>query len=91
MWAQAESIDNPFDVAARNGQLRDNPYLVYQWFQEQSPICWSQRWNYWVLSRYANVATVTQDSARFTSTGRVVNEIRRLFSEQELGRVELLV
>lgn len=43
MWAQAESIDNPFDVAARNGQLRDNPNLVYQWFREQSPICWSQR------------------------------------------------
>lgn len=44
-----------------------------------------------MLSRYANVATLTQDSARFTSTGRVVNEILRLFSEQELGRVELLV
>ncbi len=91
MTPQTESIDNPFDEAVNNGQLRDNPYPVYHWLREQSPICWSQQWNSWLLSRYADVAAVMQESARFTSAGRVVNEIRRLFSNQQLGRVELLV
>lgn len=91
MTPQTETTGNPFDDAVKSGQLRDNPYPVYDWLREQSPICWSQQWNSWVLSRYADVAAVTQDSARFTSVGRVVNEIRRLFSDQQLERVELLM
>lgn len=48
-----------------------DPYPVYRQLREESPVRWSDAWNCWIISRYADVnATMRRDGRRFLASGR---------------------
>lgn len=79
------------DKSIRSGQIRENPYPVYTQLRKTEAIAWSDVWGCWVLTRYADVSAVLQDTQRFTSAGRVVNAIRREFQAESFEKVRPLV
>lgn len=46
----------------------ENPYALYHQMRELDPVCWDERANSWVLTRYADVAVALRDS-RYTVRG----------------------
>jgi cytochrome P450 len=45
----------------KHPQVRANPYPFYAQLRMQDPIHWDEEFNFWVLSRYADIASVYQD------------------------------
>lgn len=53
---------NPFSKA-----LQDDPYPVYRWLREESPLDYNEKLDLWTLSRYADVKEVLRDWKRFSN------------------------
>ncbi len=44
-----------------------NPFPLYSWLRENSPVHWSRHMNGWLLSRFVDVRAAFADSVRFSS------------------------
>ena len=58
-------------------EFSQNPYALYHWLRARAPVCWSELWGCWLLTRHDHVTAVLQDPTRFSSVGRVTNVLRR--------------
>lgn len=59
-----------------------NPYPAYARLREEAPVCWSEAWGGWVLTRYADVVAAFQDVRRFSSAGRIAYLLESLPPEE---------
>jgi cytochrome P450 len=50
--------------------LRLDPYPLYRRLRSEAPICWSERWQAWVLSRYDDVAASLKDKENLSNENR---------------------
>jgi len=66
-------VPDPISVLADLPAPRD-PYPLFARLRETSPVCWSDRIDSWVLTRYEDCAAVLRDSASFGSDWRRIGE-----------------
>ncbi len=59
-----------------------DPYPAYARLREEAPVCWSEAWGGWVLTRYADVVAAFQDVRRFSSAGRIAYLLESLPPEE---------
>ncbi len=62
-------------------QFYTNPYPIYHQFRSAAPVHWSEVWNCWVLTRYADVVAVLRDPHYFSSAGRITLFLNQLPEE----------
>jgi cytochrome P450 len=57
---------DPYDMDFAN-----NPYPVYKYLRDESPVFYNEALNFWAISRYADVVEAHRDSETFSSAGGV--------------------
>ncbi len=50
-----------------SAQFQADPFRVYRWMREETPVFYSRRWNFWALSRFEDVRAAALDPATFAS------------------------
>lgn len=54
--------DDPFSP-----EFQADPYPVYRWMREEAPVFYSEKWNWWALSRFEDVRAAATDPDTFLS------------------------
>ncbi len=44
-----------------------DPFAVYRWMRDEAPVYWSERWGFWVLTRFEDVRAAALDADTFRS------------------------
>jgi cytochrome P450 len=78
-----------FDDYLDSTEFYNDPYPIYSLLRDDAPIYWSELWNAWVLTRYADVLAIVRDPARFSNGMRVPAYLDQL-PDSERGRFRLL-
>ena len=66
-------------------EVRANPYPFYAQLRSQDPVYWDEEMGFWVLTRYADIASVYTDD-RFSRAQGLMSNFRRLGeSEQRIA------
>jgi cytochrome P450 len=65
------SVRATIDTELRGEEFVRNPYALYARLREEAPVCWSEAWHCWLLSRHEDVVGTLNDPARFSSGGRL--------------------
>ena len=50
-----------------SAQFQDEPFPVYRWMRDEAPVFYSEKWNWWALSRFEDVRGAALDPATFLS------------------------
>ena len=50
-----------------NAEFQADPFPVYRWMRDHSPVFYSEKWNWWALSRFDDVRAAALDPATFLS------------------------
>jgi cytochrome P450 len=79
------------DLYVKSREFAQNPYPVYDELRSSQPVCWTEVWGCWVLSRYDDIVAVLQGHERFSSMGRVTNVLQRELSQPFLERAQPLI
>lgn len=61
-YAEPSVAYDPFSYT-----VQDDPYPVYAWMREHSPVYHNEERSFWALSRHADVLAAMRDPARFTN------------------------
>jgi cytochrome P450 len=48
-------------------EFKADPFPVYDWMREEAPVFYSEKWNWWALSRYEDVRAAAIDAQTFQS------------------------
>jgi cytochrome P450 len=48
-------------------EFQADPFPVYRWMREEAPVFYSERWNWWALSRFEDVRAAARDPETFLS------------------------
>ena len=48
-------------------EFQADPFPVYRWMRDEAPVYYSERWNWWALSRFEDVRAAALDPATFLS------------------------
>lgn len=67
-----------FDRLLTQPETLDNPYPVYLQMRAEAPVYWSDVWNCWVLTRYADVKATFRDPESFVNSGRFTSLLEQL-------------
>jgi cytochrome P450 len=75
------------DLALADPAFVDDPYPVYRQLRESDPVHWSPGWGMWLVTRYADVATIARDPIRYSNAGRVAARMSPFSGDEraELG------
>ena len=46
---------------------RQDPFEVYRWLRDEAPVFYSEKWNWWALSRFEDVRAAALDPATYLS------------------------
>jgi cytochrome P450 len=79
------------DAAIADGQLRQDPYPVYSVLRRDDPLCWSEHWGCWVVSRHSDITMLFKDTQHFSNAGRVVHAIKNSYPEDDRKRLKPLI
>ncbi|HEX4119068.1 MAG TPA: cytochrome P450 [Verrucomicrobiae bacterium] len=79
------------DLLLKSREFLQNPYPVYDQLRSASPVCWTELWGCWLLTRYEDVTSVLQDPQRFSSRGRVTNVLKRELKPPFLAEAQPLI
>src|SRR5688572_2855312 len=66
-----------------------NPYPFYRQLRETAPIYWSEKWQVWVLTRYADVALAMRDE-RLSYHEKMISFFSQLPASSQ-GDLEILI
>jgi cytochrome P450 len=67
----------------------DDPYEIYRWLRDQAPVYYSQRWDFYAISRHDDVITAHRDWETYSSAyGVTLDDIAK---RQKLGITALIV
>jgi len=42
-------------------EFQADPFPVYRWMRDQAPVFYSEKWNWWALSRFEDVRAAATD------------------------------
>jgi cytochrome P450 len=62
--------DPALDALLVSPQMMVDPYPIYRRLREEQPIYWSDTWNAWVVSRFADVAASLRDKENLSNENR---------------------
>ena len=48
-------------------EFQADPFPVYRWMRDEAPVFYSEKWNWWALSRFENVRAAATDPQTFLS------------------------
>jgi cytochrome P450/ferredoxin-NADP reductase len=48
-------------------EFQADPFSVYRWMRDEAPVYYSEKWNWWALSRFADVRAAVLDPVTFRS------------------------
>ena len=63
-------------------EVRANPYPFYAQLRSQDPVYWDEEMGFWVLTRYADIASVYMDN-RFSRAHGLMSNFQRLSESQQ--------
>jgi cytochrome P450 len=69
------------DALLTDPGFTQDPHPAYRALRETAPVCWSEAWGAWLITRYDDVVTTLRDDERFSSKGRLVELIDSLPNE----------
>jgi len=52
-------------------QFFQDPHTIFHQLRGEAPVCWSDNWNAWILTRYDDVMSVMRQTDVFSSAGRI--------------------
>ncbi|MDB6095460.1 MAG: cytochrome [Verrucomicrobia bacterium] len=61
----------PVDARLQSEEFMRNPYALYAELRETAPVCWSQSWGCWLLTRHDDVVATLNTPERFSSVRRL--------------------
>ena len=85
MNAEARVLEQELSTAA----FFADPYPAYHRLRALAPVFWSETWQAWVVTRFADVLAVLHDAARFSNHGRQTLLLQRLTPEVRASLVAL--
>jgi len=50
--------------------IMENPYPIYARLREEAPVCWSERWQSWIVSRYGDVDVSLREKETLSNENR---------------------
>src|SRR5580658_7733567 len=50
--------------------IMENPYPIYARMREEAPVCWSERWQSWIVSRYGDVDVSLREKETLSNENR---------------------
>jgi cytochrome P450/ferredoxin-NADP reductase len=50
-----------------NQEFQADPFPVYRWMRDEAPVFYSEKWNWWALSRFEDVRAAATDPQTFLS------------------------
>ncbi len=74
--------DSRMEEQLQSQEFIQDPYPIYRRLRETEPVYWSDAWHCWLLTRYADVAAILKEPARFSSAGRLAGLIDQLLPDQ---------
>jgi len=81
--APADEIDwDPFDV-----EVDKNPYDVWRRMRDDAPVYRNERYDFWALSRYADVLAASNDTKTFQSSHGTILE----YMGTDFGEMDVLI
>jgi cytochrome P450/ferredoxin-NADP reductase len=64
MTTAANAVDyDPFDPDF----YPSDPFAVYRWMRDEAPVYWSEKWGFWVLTRFSDVRDAALEAETFLS------------------------
>ena len=64
------SKDPELDRLLVSEAIMEDPYPIYRRLRDTAPVFWSESWNAWVVSRYADVAASLKDKENLSNENR---------------------
>lgn len=58
------------DALLVSPEIMENPYPIYVRLRNEAPVFWSEQWQAWVVSRYADVAASLKDNENLSNENR---------------------
>jgi len=58
------------DALLTSSEIMEDPYPIYARLRNEAPIFWSEQWQAWVVSRYADVAASLKDQENLSNENR---------------------
>src|SRR5256714_1600832 len=52
-------------------EFQADPFSVYRWMRDEAPVFYSEKWNWWALSRFEDVRAAATDPQTFLSFGGI--------------------
>ena len=61
------AVQTPLEYDPFSPEFQADPFPVYTWMRDEAPVFYSEKWNWWALSRFADVRAAALDPATFLS------------------------
>lgn len=79
------------DAMLQSDAFVQNPYALYSHLRETSPVCWSESWGCWLLSRHDDVVSTLSMPSRFSSGRRLTAVFERELPDDFQDRIRPLI
>jgi len=79
------------DKSIAIGDIRQDPYPVYSVLRRDDPLCWSEHWGCWVVSRHSDITMLFKDTQHTSNAGRVVHAIKNSYPVEDRKRLQPLI
>src|ERR1700677_1279592 len=75
---------SPMEFNPYSDSFFDDPYETYRWMRDEAPVYYSERWDFYALTRYEDVVAAHRDWETFSSSYGVTLDalsMRRKFND----------
>lgn len=79
------------DAGLLSPEFVENPYPFYARLREEAPVCWSDAWRCWLLTRHDDVVETLSAPARFSSVRRLTSVFESELSPAFQDRIRPLI
>ncbi|MGB9252998.1 MAG: cytochrome P450 [Mycobacterium sp.] len=84
---KARDDGSPMEFNPYSDSFFDDPYDTYRWMRDEAPVYYSERWDFYALTRYEDVVAAHRDWETFSSSYGVTLDalsMRRRFDELKM-------
>jgi cytochrome P450 len=76
-------VPDSLDALLVSPEMLHNPFPIYRRLREEAPVAWSERWQAWIVSRYADVEPSLKDKEYLSNENRQALLFEGMPSEQK--------
>ena len=80
------TVPFPVDEKLQSADFVQNPYPLYAQLRSEAPVCWSESWRCWLLTRHDDIVETLSSPNRFSSVRRLTtvfeSELSAPFQDQ---------